>query len=87
MDVAVAKFWACDGGHRVAFATQHLHGGMGVDRDYPLHRYFHAMRRVDVTLGGATEHLRRIGAELAGASGPTSHAAASCNGANHDRTS
>jgi acyl-CoA dehydrogenase len=73
MDVAVAKFWACDGGHRVAFATQHLHGGIGVDRDYPLHRYFHAMRRVDVTLGGATEHLRRIGAELAGPTSPESH--------------
>ena len=39
-EVAVAKFWAAEGGQRVVHAAQHLHGGMGVDRDYPLHRYF-----------------------------------------------
>ena len=39
-EVAIAKFWAADGGQRVVHAAQHLHGGIGVDRDYPLHRYF-----------------------------------------------
>ena len=39
-EVAVAKFWAAEGGTRVVHAAQHLHGGVGVDRDYPLHRYF-----------------------------------------------
>ncbi len=38
-EVAVAKFWAADGGQRVVHAAVHLHGGVGVDRDYPLHRY------------------------------------------------
>ena len=28
-EVAVAKYWAADGGQRVANAAQHLHGGMG----------------------------------------------------------
>ena len=38
--LAIAKFWAAEGGHRVVHAAQHLHGGIGVDTDYPLHRYF-----------------------------------------------
>ena len=39
-EVAIAKFWAADGGQRVADVAQHLHGGLGIDVDYPLHRYF-----------------------------------------------
>ena len=39
-EVAVAKYWADEGAQRVVHAAQHLHGGMGVDRDYPLHRYY-----------------------------------------------
>lgn len=63
--VALAKFWAADGGHRVVHAAQHLHGGMGVDRDYPLHRYFLYARQLELTLGGATRQLLRIGKILA----------------------
>ncbi|MDF1604738.1 acyl-CoA dehydrogenase family protein [Nocardioides sp. YIM 152315] len=36
----VAKHWAGRGGLRVVHATQHLHGGIGADVDYPIHRYF-----------------------------------------------
>jgi 3-oxocholest-4-en-26-oyl-CoA dehydrogenase beta subunit len=64
-EVSVAKFWACEGGQRVAYAAQHLHGGIGVDRDYPLFRYFLAARTIDLTLGGATAHLRHLGDLLA----------------------
>ena len=39
----VAKFWAAEGGARIAAAAQHLHGGIGVDVDYPIHRYFLAV--------------------------------------------
>ena len=39
-EALVAKFWAADAGARIATATQHLHGGMGVDLDYPIHRLF-----------------------------------------------
>jgi alkylation response protein AidB-like acyl-CoA dehydrogenase len=46
-------------------AAQHLHGGMGVDRDYPVHRYFLWAKWLELTLGGATEHLLRIGEALA----------------------
>lgn len=58
-DVAVAKFWAADGGHRVVSAAQH--GGVGVDLSYPLHRYFFWSKQIEVTLGSATRQLVRLG--------------------------
>jgi alkylation response protein AidB-like acyl-CoA dehydrogenase len=64
-EVATAKFWAADAGHRVAPAAVHVHGGVGIDLDYPLHRYFTAAKRCEFALGGATAQLRRIGAALA----------------------
>lgn len=64
-EVEVAKFWASDGGHRVAHAAVHLHGGVGVDTDYPIHRYFLAAKQAEFTLGHATDQLLRIGRTLA----------------------
>ena len=63
--MAIAKFWAADGGQRVVHAAQHLHGGIGVDRDYPLHRYFLWAKQLELTLGGATASLLRLGRALA----------------------
>jgi alkylation response protein AidB-like acyl-CoA dehydrogenase len=64
-EVAIAKFWAADGGQRVVHAAQHLHGGMGVDRDYPLHRYFLWAKHLELTLGGGTAQLLALGDILA----------------------
>jgi alkylation response protein AidB-like acyl-CoA dehydrogenase len=64
-EIAVAKFWAAEGGQRVVHAASHLHGGVGVDRDYPLHRYFLLTRQIELTLGSANESLRRLGRMLA----------------------
>jgi alkylation response protein AidB-like acyl-CoA dehydrogenase len=64
-EVAVAKFWAADGGQRVVHAAQHLHGGIGVDRDYPLHRYFLWAKHLELMLGGGTSQLRTLGGLLA----------------------
>lgn len=64
-EVAVAKFWAAEGGQRVVHAAQHLHGGMGVDRDYPLHRYFLWAKVIELTLGGSTPQLLKLGKILA----------------------
>jgi acyl-CoA dehydrogenase len=64
-EVATAKFWAADAGHRVAHTAVHVHGGVGIDTDHPLHRYFVAAKRLEFALGGATTQLRRIGAALA----------------------
>ena len=64
-EVAVAKYWAAEGGQRVVHAASHLHGGVGVDRDYPLHRYFLLTEQIELTLGGAGDSLRRLGKILA----------------------
>jgi 3-oxocholest-4-en-26-oyl-CoA dehydrogenase beta subunit len=59
--VEVAHWWASDGGHRVVHITQHLHGGMGADIDYPVHRYFLWAKEVTDLLGGPSAHLARLG--------------------------
>ncbi|MEE9609184.1 MAG: acyl-CoA dehydrogenase family protein [Myxococcota bacterium] len=64
-DVAVAKFWAAEGGQFVGYAAQHLHGGIGVDIDYPLHRYYLWSKQIELTLGSASVQLARIGARMA----------------------
>jgi alkylation response protein AidB-like acyl-CoA dehydrogenase len=64
-EVAVAKYWAAEGGQRVVHAAAHLHGGVGVDRDYPLHRFFLLTGQIELTLGGANASLRRLGKVLA----------------------
>lgn len=64
-EVAVAKFWAGDGGSRVLHACQHLHGGIGVDLDYPLHRYFLWTKQLEHTLGTPVRQLLTLGAALA----------------------
>ena len=65
-ELMVAKFWAAEGGQRVVHAAQHLHGGIGVDLDYPIHRYFRWAKVLELTLGGASPSLVRLGASLAG---------------------
>ena len=64
-EVAVAKFWVGDGGMRALHACQHLHGGLGVDLDYPLHRYFLWGKQLEHTLGTPTRQLLTLGAQLA----------------------
>jgi alkylation response protein AidB-like acyl-CoA dehydrogenase len=64
-DAAVAKLWAADGGSRIANASLHLHGGLGSDVDYPIHRYFLWSKALELNGGGASATLARLGAELA----------------------
>jgi len=64
-EVAVAKYFAADAGQRVVRAAQHLHGGVGVDRDYPLHRYYLWAKQLELTLGGASRQLQTLGRLLA----------------------
>ena len=60
-DIATARFVAAEGCHRVVCAAQHVHGGVGFDREYPLHRHFLMAKRIEFSLGGASEHLARLG--------------------------
>ena len=64
-EARVAKWWAAEGGHRVAHAAQHVHGGVGIDTDYVLHRYFTWSKYLEFTLGGATAQALSLGATLA----------------------
>jgi 3-oxocholest-4-en-26-oyl-CoA dehydrogenase beta subunit len=65
VDVNTAAFWAADAGHRVAHTTVHVHGGVGIDLDHPVHRYFLAAKQTEFAVGSATGQLLRIGRELA----------------------
>lgn len=65
VDVNTAAFWAAEAGHRVAHTAVHVHGGVGIDTDHPVHRYFLAAKQTEFAVGGATGQLLRIGRELA----------------------
>ena len=65
VEVGTAAFWAADAGHRVAHTTVHVHGGVGIDLDHPVHRYFLAAKQTEFAVGSATGQLLRIGRELA----------------------
>ncbi len=67
-EVAVAKLWAADAGHRLAHTTVHVHGGVGIDLDGEAHRYFTSAKRFEFLFGGATEQALTIGTALAATS-------------------
>lgn len=59
--VAVARVIACEAADRVLAAAQHIHGGLGVDVDYPLHAFYLRVRQLLVTAGGAQRNLSDLG--------------------------
>lgn len=63
--VSIAKYFAAEAGHRVVFAAQHVHAGMGFDLEYPLHRYYLASKQIELTLGSASMQLAALGGALA----------------------
>ena len=65
---AAAKVWAAEGGQRVVHTAQHLHGGIGADIDYPIHRFFLWAKQLDLSLGGASAELAKLGALVSRAS-------------------
>jgi alkylation response protein AidB-like acyl-CoA dehydrogenase len=64
-EVATAAFWAADAGHRIVHTAVHVHGGVGIDTDHPVHRYFITAKQTEFALGGATAQLLVIGRDLA----------------------
>jgi alkylation response protein AidB-like acyl-CoA dehydrogenase len=65
VEVATAKFWAAEGANHIGHAALHIHGGISIDVDFPIHRYFLWLKRYEFSLGSATPELLRIGKELA----------------------
>jgi acyl-CoA dehydrogenase len=60
----VAAWWCDQGGLDVVHRVQHVHGGIGVDVDYPVHRYFLWGKQISSTLGGAAATLADLGSRL-----------------------
>ncbi len=63
--VRIAKYFASDAAQLVAHAAQHCHGGVGMDVEYPLHRYTLWNKQIELTLGGGTQQLLALGAAMA----------------------
>lgn len=61
----VAKWWTADGGARIANACVHLHGGLGADVDYPIHRHFYWSKALELTAGSAGATLAALGRNMA----------------------
>ena len=55
------KFWICEAGHIAAHIFLHLHGGIGQDLDYPVHRFFSWAKKNETYLGGADQHSAQLG--------------------------
>ncbi|WIM89717.1 acyl-CoA dehydrogenase family protein [Candidatus Mycobacterium wuenschmannii] len=60
-EAAIAKFWAAEAGARVVASAQQVHGGMGIDVTYLLHRYFLWAKQIELSLGSAPQQLARLG--------------------------
>lgn len=63
--VLIAKIWCGDTAHRVSQASQHCHGGTGVDRDYPLFRYCMQARQIELSLGNSAQLTGELGERIA----------------------
>jgi 3-oxocholest-4-en-26-oyl-CoA dehydrogenase beta subunit len=64
-DLATAKVWSAEGVRGIASTAQHLHGGIGADLDYPLHRYHAWAKYLELFLGPAPAFEEELGAVLA----------------------
>jgi len=63
--IHMAKIWCGDVLHRVSQSSQHVHGGMGIDRDYHLFRYCLWAKQIEMFLGHSKLHLELLGDRLA----------------------
>jgi 3-oxocholest-4-en-26-oyl-CoA dehydrogenase beta subunit len=64
--VSVAAWFSADAGSRAVHATQHLHGGMGADIEYPIHRYFLWGKQIELLLGPPSAQVARLGRQVVG---------------------
>jgi alkylation response protein AidB-like acyl-CoA dehydrogenase len=56
-----AHFFASEALHKISHTCQQVHGGTGVDKDYPLFRYCLWARQIETAMGSSTAALQRIG--------------------------
>jgi 3-oxo-4-pregnene-20-carboxyl-CoA dehydrogenase alpha subunit len=65
-DIEVAAYWLAEEAPAAMHTCHHLHGGLGVDASYPLHRYYAATKDLVRLVGGGEHCLARLGARVAG---------------------
>jgi len=61
-DLDVAAHWLAERAPLALHTCQHLHGGLGVDVSYPLHRHFGLGRDLARAVGGVEHTLERLAA-------------------------
>ena len=59
-DLAVAAYWCAEQAPRAVRTCHHLHGGLGMDATYPLHRFSSLVADLVRYLGGAEYRLTCI---------------------------
>lgn len=59
-DLAIAAYWLTEELLPAMHTCHHLHGGLGVDVTYPMHRYFSAAKDVTRFLGGVDARLEAV---------------------------
>ncbi|GAB3506267.1 acyl-CoA dehydrogenase family protein [Amycolatopsis cihanbeyliensis] len=65
-DLGIAAYWLAEEAPRALAACHHLHGGLGLDVTYPLHRYYALAKDLATQVGGARGRLDRLGELVAG---------------------
>jgi len=60
-ELNIAAWWAVHASIRVVEAAMHLHGGLSVDLDYPLHKYFLAVKHTRAAIGTPGQRLADLG--------------------------
>lgn len=61
-DLDIAAYWLASQVPAALQSCHHLHGGLGVDMTYPLHRYYSHAKDLARLVGGAEDNLAQIGA-------------------------
>jgi alkylation response protein AidB-like acyl-CoA dehydrogenase len=61
-DLDVAAYWLAEQAPAALRTCHHLHGGIGMDATYPLHRYSSLVKDLVRFVGGADHRLDRLGA-------------------------
>jgi alkylation response protein AidB-like acyl-CoA dehydrogenase len=62
-DLDVLGYWMTSQAPRVMQICHHLHGGMGMDITYPMHRYYSTIKDLSRLLGGPSHRLDLVGAQ------------------------
>ena len=61
LSASTVRYWINQAAHKVAHTFLHLHGGIGQDLDYPIHRFFLWAKHYERALGGAEKIALQTG--------------------------